>query len=70
MPDGDRYRGAAAANAVADALVGGRVFRQLYNLPLIGAAQDTIDAMFVRNRSKLPGTTPALHQPTPWNPQR
>lgn len=67
---GDKKRGAAAVNEVIDAVLGVHVFRGLYNLPLIGAVQDSIYSFVAANRSHFPGTTPALDRLEGWRPQR
>lgn len=69
-PDGTKQNGAAAVNVVLDSLSGLRLFQRLYNLPLIGSAEDIVYSIIAENRSSLPGTKPAVERPEPWKPQR
>ena len=70
-PNGQKHSGAAAFNVVLDTLLGdGRVCYRMYRLPLIRRVEDGMYAFIARNRSRLPGATPAIDQPTPWRPRR
>lgn len=62
MPDGTRYRGAAAINAVLGIALGTRMLLRFYQLPMIRQIQDQVYAWVVRNRHRLPGITPYCQQ--------
>jgi predicted DCC family thiol-disulfide oxidoreductase YuxK len=62
LPDGTRYRGAAAAwAAIAVAMpVLGDVLLAFYHLPVVRPVQDAVYRWFVRNRGRLPAGPPYL----------
>jgi len=57
-PDGGRYRGAEAVNAVVAAALGVTVPLLLYSLPGMRQLQDFIYYLVTSNRSRLPGDRP------------
>ena len=57
-PDGDRYRGAEAVNAVVAAALGSTLPLFLYSLPGIRQLLDFIYYLVASNRSRLPGDRP------------
>jgi predicted DCC family thiol-disulfide oxidoreductase YuxK len=61
-PDGGRYRGAEAVNAVVAAALGTTVPLLLYSLPGIRRLQDFIYYLVASNRSRLPGDRPYCAQ--------
>ena len=61
-PDGGRYRGAEAANALVAAALGTAVPLLLYYLPGIRQVQDFIYSVVASNRSRLPGDRPYCTQ--------
>jgi predicted DCC family thiol-disulfide oxidoreductase YuxK len=61
-PDGDRYRGAEAVNAVVACALGTAVPLLLYYLPGIRRLQDFIYSLIASNRSRLPGDQPYCAQ--------
>ena len=61
-PDGGRYRGAEAANALVGAALGTAVPLLLYYLPGIRQVQDFIYSVVASNRSRLPGDRPHCAQ--------
>jgi predicted DCC family thiol-disulfide oxidoreductase YuxK len=61
-PDGGRYRGAEAVNAVVAAALGSAVPLLLYSLPGIRQLQDFIYYLVASNRSLLPGDQPYCAQ--------
>jgi predicted DCC family thiol-disulfide oxidoreductase YuxK len=61
-PDGSRYRGAEAVNALVAAALGNAVPLQLYYLPGIRRLQDFIYSLIASNRSRLPGDRPHCAQ--------
>ena len=61
-PDGDRYRGAEAVNALVAAALGTAVPLLLYYLPGIRQLQDFIYSVVAFNRSRLPGDQPYCDQ--------
>ncbi len=69
-PNGAKVRGAAAVCEVLDSLLSGHVFRWIYGLPLTGKLAESGYAFVARNRSKLPGVTPAVEQSGMWRTQR
>jgi predicted DCC family thiol-disulfide oxidoreductase YuxK len=62
LPDGTRYRGAAAAwGAVAVAVpVLGDLLLAFYHLPIIRPVQDAVYRWVARNRGRLPAGPPYL----------
>ena len=54
-PDGSRYQGAEAVNAVVAAALGVRVPLVLYSLPGMKQLQDFTYYLVASNRSRLPG---------------
>jgi predicted DCC family thiol-disulfide oxidoreductase YuxK len=61
-PDGDRYRGAEAVNAVVAAALGSTLPLLLYSLPGIRQLLDFIYYLVASNRSRLPGDRPYCAQ--------
>ena len=61
-PDGGRYRGAEAVNALVAAALGTAVPLRLYYLPGIRQLQDSIYSVVASNRSRLPGDQPYCAQ--------
>jgi len=61
-PDGSRYRGAEAANALVGAALGTALPLLLYYLPGIRQVQDFIYSVVASNRSRLPGDQPYCAQ--------
>ena len=61
-PDGDRYRGAEAMNALVACALGTALPLLLYNLPGIRQMQDFIYSLIASNRSRLPGDQPYCAQ--------
>ena len=61
-PDGDRYRGAEAVNAVVAAALGSTLPLLLYHLPGIRQLLDLIYYLVASNRSRLPGDRPYCAQ--------
>ena len=61
-PDGGRYHGAEAVNALVAAALGTAVPLLLYYLPGIGQLQDFIYSLIASNRSRLPGDQPYCAQ--------
>jgi predicted DCC family thiol-disulfide oxidoreductase YuxK len=61
-PDGGRYRGAEAVNAVVAAALGSTVPLLLYSLPGMRQLQDFIYYLIAFNRSRLPGDRPYCAQ--------
>jgi predicted DCC family thiol-disulfide oxidoreductase YuxK len=61
-PDGCRYRGAEAVNAVVAAALGTTVPLVLYSLPGMRQVQDFIYYLVASNRSRLPGDRPYCAQ--------
>ena len=57
-PDGDRYRGAEAVNALVSVALGSAVPLLVYYLPGIRRLQDFIYSLIASNRSRLPGDQP------------
>ena len=57
-PDGGRYRGAGAVNAVVATALGSALPLLLYSLPGIRQLQDFIYYLVASNRSRLPGDRP------------
>ncbi len=62
VPDGGRYRGAEAVNALVAAALGTAVPLLLYYLPGIRQLQDFIYSLIASNRSRLPGDPPYCTQ--------
>jgi predicted DCC family thiol-disulfide oxidoreductase YuxK len=63
-PDGDRYRGAEAVNALVAAALGTAVPLLLYYLPGIRQLQNFIYSLIASNRNWLPGDQPyCAHRP-------
>ncbi len=54
-PDGSRYRGAEAVNALVAVALGTAIPLLLYYIPGIRQAQDFIYSVVASNRSRLPG---------------
>jgi predicted DCC family thiol-disulfide oxidoreductase YuxK len=61
-PEGERYRGAEAMNALVACALGTALPLLLYNLPGIRQMQDFIYSLIASNRSRLPGDTPYCAQ--------
>ena len=61
-PDGDRYRGAEAVNALVAAALGTAVPLLLYYLPGIRQLQNFIYSLIASNRNRLPGDQPYCAQ--------
>ena len=61
-PDGDRYRGAEAVNAVVACALGSTLPLLLYSLPGMRQMQDFIYYLVASNRSRLPGARPYCAQ--------
>ena len=61
-PEGERYRGAEAMNALVACAIGTALPLLLYNLPGIRQMQDFIYSLIASNRSRLPGDTPYCTQ--------
>ena len=61
-PDGDRYRGAEAVNALVAAALGTAIPLLLYYLPGIRQLQEFIYSLIASNRSRLPGDQPYCTQ--------
>jgi len=61
-PDGGRYRGAEAANALVAAALGTAIPLLVYYLPGIRQLQDFIYSLIASNRNRLPGDTPYCAQ--------
>jgi predicted DCC family thiol-disulfide oxidoreductase YuxK len=61
-PDGERYRGAEAMNALVACALGSALPLLLYNLPGIRQMQDFIYSLIASNRSRLPGDQPYCAQ--------
>ena len=61
-PDGGRYRGAEAVNAVVAVALGSAVPLLRYSLPGIRQLQDFIYYLVASNRSLLPGDQPYCAQ--------
>jgi predicted DCC family thiol-disulfide oxidoreductase YuxK len=61
-PDGGRFRGAEAVNAVVAVALGSAVPLLLYSLPGIRQLQDFIYHLVASNRSLLPGDQPYCAQ--------
>src|ERR687893_2331878 len=57
-PDGERYRGAEAVNALVAAALGSALPLLVYNLPGIRQLQDLIYSLIASKRNRLPGDTP------------
>jgi predicted DCC family thiol-disulfide oxidoreductase YuxK len=61
-PDGSRYRGAEAVNALVAVALGTAVPLLLYYLLSIRQLQDSIYSVVASNRSRLPGDRPYCAQ--------
>ena len=61
-PEGERYRGAEAMNALVACALGSALPLLLYNLPSIRQMQDFIYSLIASNRSRLPGDQPYCAQ--------
>ena len=61
-PDGSRYRGAEAMNALVAAALESAVPLFVYSLPGIRQVQDFIYSVIASNRSRLPGDRPYCAQ--------
>jgi predicted DCC family thiol-disulfide oxidoreductase YuxK len=61
-PDGERYRGAEAVNALVAAALGSALPLLVYHLPGIRQLQDYIYFLIASNRSRLPGDRPYCAQ--------
>ena len=62
VPDGSRYRGAEAMNALVAAAIGSGLPLLVYYLPGIRQLQDFIYSLIASNRSRLPGDQPYCTQ--------
>jgi predicted DCC family thiol-disulfide oxidoreductase YuxK len=61
-PDGARYRGAEAVNALVAAALGNALPLLVYYLPGIRQLQEFIYALIASKRNRLPGDTPYCTQ--------
>ncbi len=61
-PDGGRYRGAEAVNALVACAIGTALPLLVYYLPGIRHLQDFIYSLIASNRSRLPGDSPYCFQ--------
>ena len=61
-PDGERYRGAEAVNAVVAAALGTTIPLLVYSLPGIRQLQEFVYSLIASNRSRLPGDRPYCAQ--------
>jgi predicted DCC family thiol-disulfide oxidoreductase YuxK len=61
-PDGDRYRGAEAVNALVAVALGTALPLLVYYLPGIRQLQNFIYSLIASNRSRLPGDQPYCAQ--------
>ena len=61
-PDGGRYRGAEAVNALVACALGTAVPLLVYYLPAIRRLQDFIYCLIASNRSRFPGDQPYCSQ--------
>ena len=61
-PEGERYRGAEAVNALVACALGSALPLLVYNLPGIRKMQDFIYSVIASNRSRLPGDQPYCAQ--------
>ena len=61
-PDGSRYRGAEAMNALVAAALESAVPLFVYSLPGIRQVQDLVYSVIASNRSRLPGDRPYCAQ--------
>jgi predicted DCC family thiol-disulfide oxidoreductase YuxK len=61
-PDGGRYRGAEAVNAVVAAALGTTIPLLVYSLPGIRQLQDFVYYLVASNRGRLPGDRPYCAQ--------
>ena len=61
-PEGERYRGAEAMNALVACALGSALPLLLYHLPGIRQMQDFIYSLIASNRSRLPGDQPYCAQ--------
>jgi predicted DCC family thiol-disulfide oxidoreductase YuxK len=61
-PDGDRYHGAEAVNALVAAAIGSALPLLVYNLPGIRPLQGFIYSLIASNRTRLPGDQPYCAQ--------
>jgi predicted DCC family thiol-disulfide oxidoreductase YuxK len=61
-PEGERYRGAEAMNALVACALGSALPLLVYNLPGIRQMQDFIYSLIASNRSRLPGDQPYCAQ--------
>jgi predicted DCC family thiol-disulfide oxidoreductase YuxK len=61
-PEGERYRGAEAMNALVACALGSGLPLLVYNLPGIRKMQDFIYSVIASNRSRLPGDQPYCAQ--------
>ena len=61
-PDGERYRGAEAVNALVACALGTAVPLLVYYLPGIRQLQDFIYSLIASNRRRLPGDPPYCAQ--------
>lgn len=62
LPDGTRYRGAAAVNAVLGIALNTRWPLWIYRLPIMRQVQDGVYWLVARYRRYLPGVTPHCEQ--------
>lgn len=61
-PEGERYRGAAAVNAVLSVMLGTRLPWLIYRLPGMAWMQEWVYDWVARHRSRLPGDRPHCQQ--------
>jgi predicted DCC family thiol-disulfide oxidoreductase YuxK len=62
MPEGQRYRGAAAVNAVLSVALGTRLPWLIYRLPGMAWMQEWVYEWVARHRDRLPGDRPYCQQ--------
>jgi predicted DCC family thiol-disulfide oxidoreductase YuxK len=61
-PDGGRYRGAEAMNALVAAALGSALPLLVYHLPGIRQLQESVYSLIASKRHRLPGDTPYCTQ--------
>jgi len=62
LPDGRRFRGAAAINWSLAVALGSRIPVVFYGLPVVRLTQDRVYAWVARHRGRFPGDTPYCEQ--------
>jgi predicted DCC family thiol-disulfide oxidoreductase YuxK len=66
LPDGRRFQGAEAISVSLDVILGISLFGPLYRLPGLTQLEDGIYRWIAENRSRFPGSTPAVERPEGW----